>query len=134
VVRPRGQGRQRNILANIFDTYPSGNTIVLFTKPFYFGISLSAIISIDVKDKICNVKYYLEGQKREISGELRDFGAFEGETDFGDFKLDMGKLKKLTFKDMPSFSKSKKPASYDTILVFTNGNRIPVADFRRFNT
>ena len=106
----------------------------MFTKPFYLGIPLGFIMSIDVKDKFCNVKYYLEGQKREIFGELRDLGAFEGKTDFGYFKLDMGKLRKLTFKDMPSFSKSKKPPSYDTIPVFTNGNRVPVADFRRFNT
>jgi len=132
------EGYDNYIFAHIFDNYPSGNTIVVDTKPFYLGIPLTAIISIEIKGKSCSIKYYLEGQDRTIAGNFVNFGEFVGKTDFGDFKLGMDKLKKLTFKDIPSpalsESKSKESLPYDTILMLTNGKRVPVANFQRFNS
>lgn len=135
------EGEYKDVFANIFSsTYSHGiqrRKIVVNKKPFYLGIPLSSIISIDVKKKTCTVKYSIGDQEREISGEFIGFGAFSGKTDFGDFKLDMNKLKKLTFKEPPSAAKSETEANklltYDTTLFLKNGKRLPVGNFERLD-
>lgn len=130
------EGEYKNVFANIFYG-TQGRKIVMHKKPFYLGIPLSTIISIDVKKKTCTVKYSIGYQEREISGEFIGFGAFSGKTDFGDFKLDMNKLKKLTFNERPSAAKSEteanKSLTYDTTLLLKNGKRLPVANFERLD-
>jgi hypothetical protein len=134
----RVEARARNIFAHVFPlAYEGTGVIVLDTKPFFLGIPLDAVISVDAKGQDWIVKCLRDGQERVISGQLVDFGALVGKTDFGAFRMEMAGLRKLSFKERPSGSPiaQKKPLSYSVALLLTNGERFRVvADFRRFST
>src|SRR5271157_290971 len=138
VTNLRVEGNNSIIFTQIFESsriYYEGSvgagSVVLEVKPFFVGIPFDATTSIEVKGKNCTIKFLRNGQERVISGRLVDIGDLEGKTDFGDFKMPMAKLGKLTFKERPTVSESEQKKSFlpDATLVLTNGERFPVADF-----
>lgn len=111
----------------------SGEGIVIGTKMFEIAIPIGNLISVEVKGKSAEVRYQWMGYEKTISGELGS-ETFKGKTDFGEFKLNSGKLKRLTFKEGPTVMKEEKPLTYDATLVLTDGTKIPVANLKRHDS
>src|SRR5271157_2519111 len=66
----RIEGRDNNLFTQVF----GDNMIAFDAEPFQLGIPLGAVISVDVKGKIWNVKYNLKQQERMISGGSLNIG------------------------------------------------------------
>jgi len=111
-----------------------GKSIVIGTKTFEIAIPICNLISVEVKGESAEVRYQWMGYEKTISGELVS-ETFKGKTDFGEFKLNSSKLKRLTFKEGPTVvMKEEKPLAYDATLVLTDGTKIPVANLKRHDS
>lgn len=112
----------------------SRKSIIIGTKTFEIAIPIGNLISIEVKGESAEVRYQWMGYEKTISGELGS-ATFKGKTDFGEFKLNVSKLKRLTFKEGPTVvMKEEKPLTYDATLVLTDGTKIPVANLKRHDS
>jgi len=106
------------------------NNIIVFSSGPDIAIPISHLISITSVGGKAAVTYLWRGQQRTISGQL-DTECI-GKSDFGDFKLNLSKLRKLSFSEAPSNEENVEsrflfPAS----LVLKSGGAIALSNVCR---
>ena len=113
------------------------NGIGVSTKDFEVGISIDDLKSLLVKGDTVEVTYEWLGQEKKLTGRLLS-GQLRGGSDFGEFKIEASKLKKLTFASPPppKSEEAKKKLAESRLrnratLVLSDGTEVPVSDLRR---
>jgi hypothetical protein len=136
-----------------------GGHLVVYTKPFVLGIELRqvrslratgkrfeftelfqfepmTVVSQSSRGREFEVRYVWQGRDTVISAALAE-GIITGKSDLGDFSLPTMQLRALTFRTPPSSGAGESvpgPRAFDTVLILTDGTRVPVADLRRFTS
>lgn len=117
-----------------FDVVKDKTRIVVITNNFAVAIPIVSIISIETKGGNFEVAYLWKGKELKLLGKL-DLSDIRGTSDFGDFKLELKKLKKLRFKDKPRDIKLKKDITMNqAILILVKGDRVPVTCLKQYRS
>ena len=109
--------------------------LTVVTDTFHVAIPPENLISIEKKGENFDIRYRWLGQEQSISGRITS-DQIGGKSSVGLYYVKIGELKRLTFKEGPGAIKEEKPPSYEfeTILLLTNGTKIPVANLVRISS
>lgn len=109
--------------------------LTVVTDTFHVAIPPENLISIEKKGENFEIRYRWLGQEQSISGRITS-DQIGGKSSVGLYYVKIGELKRLTFKEGSGAIKEEKPPSYEfeTILLLTNGTKIPVANLVRISS
>jgi hypothetical protein len=126
------------------DTDDQYKRLFVATKDIVFAISLRAVSVIDFAgSNIWTVKYETKDGEASVSGELPERVKLVGDSDFGEFSLLLGKLKRLEFSQKgvaqtepakrtePIFASHGPAKRFVAILTLNDGTSIQASDLRR---
>lgn len=107
--------------------------IGLYEGPFELAIPLEGLVSIGVTENIHTVNYLFRGKGVMAKGKLFP-GEIKGESDFGEIKLSMAKLKSLVFNGPPkAIQRDFTPHNFGA-LVLSNGARVNMDSLMRHDS